>query len=186
MRIFVLGGCKNGKSYYAQHLAKAQETNALYYVATMKSADSEDDKRIERHRQERDGWGFMTIEQPADIESILQKCDCGGSFLLDSLTALLSNEMFLPDGSVNELAERKIENGLLSILDKIENIVIVSDYIYSDAKIYDPLTEKYRKSLARLDRTMAEKCDVVLEIAFSSLIIHKGKEVFNNLYEKIL
>ena len=62
MRIFISGGCKNGKSYYAQHLAKAQQTNFLYYIATMQPVDSEDDERIIRHKQERDDWGFTTIE----------------------------------------------------------------------------------------------------------------------------
>jgi adenosylcobinamide kinase/adenosylcobinamide-phosphate guanylyltransferase len=187
MKIFISGGCKNGKSFYAQHFAKAQETDALlYYVATMRSADSEDDERIKRHREERGGWGFITVEQAADIEDILQKCDCGGSFLLDSLTALLSNEMFPPGGNVNEYAGEKIKNGLSLILNKVENIVIVSDYIYSDAMIYDSLTEKYRRLLAMLDRSVAEKCDIVLEAAYSNLTVHKGREVFGGIYEKIL
>ncbi|MCL2401150.1 MAG: bifunctional adenosylcobinamide kinase/adenosylcobinamide-phosphate guanylyltransferase [Oscillospiraceae bacterium] len=186
MRIFISGGCKNGKSYYAQQLAKAQATDSLYYVATMQSADSEDDERIERHRQERDGWGFATVEQPCDIENILHECDSGGSFLLDSLTALLSNEMFPADGDMNEHAAEKITRGLNRVLDEVENIVIVSDYIYSDAMIYDALTEQYRRSLANLDREAAKRCDVVLEVAYTSLIVHKGKEVFGGVDEKIL
>jgi len=112
MRIFISGGCKNGKSYYAQHLAQAQKTelknNSLYYIATMKPIDREDDERIERHRQERKGWGFTTVEQAIDIENILNKCDIRGSFLLDSLTALLANEMFLCENIVNEEAAFKI------------------------------------------------------------------------------
>ena len=186
MKIFISGGCKNGKSYYAQHLAKAQQADSLYYIATMKSVDSEDDERIMRHRKERDGWGFTTLEQPVDIENILQKCDRYGSFLLDSLTALLANEMFLPpDWKLNEKAAEKIICGLSQILDNIGNIVIVSDYIYSDAYIYDELTEKYRKSLAEIDRAAAKACDVVLEIAYTSAIVHKGREVFGEIYEKI-
>jgi adenosylcobinamide kinase/adenosylcobinamide-phosphate guanylyltransferase len=181
MKIFISGGCKNGKSHYAQRLAKAQQTDYLYYIATMNSVDKEDDERIIRHRKERGGWGFTTVEQPFDIENILKKCDCDGSFLLDSLTALLANEMFLPDGSVNKKADGKIINGLLQIINKIENIVIVSDYIYSDAFIYDELTEKYRKSLAEIDRAAAKNCDVVLEVAYTNVTVHKGRD----FYEKI-
>jgi adenosylcobinamide kinase/adenosylcobinamide-phosphate guanylyltransferase len=188
MKIFISGGCKNGKSYYAQHLAKAQQkANApLYYVATMRSADGEDDERIIRHRREREGWGFLTIEQPFGIEQILQKCDPGGSFLLDSLTALLANEMFLPDGSVNENAAEKIADGLIELMEAVEHIVVVSDYIYSDAYISDELTEKYRKSLAETDRAAAKACDVVLEAAYANVIVHKGKQIFGEIYDKIL
>ena len=189
MRIFISGGCKNGKSYYAQRLAKIQHTDTLYYIATMKSVDKEDDERIARHRQDREGWGFITIEQPRDIEKILDKCVHNASFLLDSLTALLANEMFLPDASfdkhINEHAGEKISHGLRRITDAIENIVIVSDYIYGEGHIYDSLTEKYRKSLAQIDRIVAENSDIVLEIAYTNVIVHKGHEVFGELCEKI-
>ena len=179
MRVFISGGCKNGKSYYAQRLSKQQKTGLLYYVATMISADSEDDERIQRHRDERDGWGFTTVEQPRDIAGILRTCDRNGSFLLDSLTALLANEMFLPGGRINENAAQKISGELLGLIESVENIVIVSDYIYSDALHFDLLTELYRKSLAELDRLAARRCDVVLEAAYTGIITHKGGEMFD-------
>ena len=47
MHTFISGGCKNGKSYYAQHIARAQGA-PLYYVATMISTGAEDDARIAR------------------------------------------------------------------------------------------------------------------------------------------
>ena len=174
MRVFISGGCKNGKSYHAQRMAKEQPARPLYYIATMAPADSEDDERIKRHRREREGWGFETIEQPGRIEEILHKCDPGGSFLLDSLTALLAGEMFPQSGGVDAEAAGRIAKGLSDVICGIENIVIVSDYIYCDAGIYDPLTEKYRKSLAMLDRMAARGCDTVLEIAYSGVIVHSA------------
>jgi len=152
----------------------------------MKPVDAEDEERILRHRRERDGWGFVTVEQPVDIENILEKCGHSSSFLLDSLTALLANEMFLPGGSVNEHATEKTADGLSRIIDSVKNIVIVSDYIYNDALAYDPLTEKYRESLAKIDQAAAQSCDVVLEIAYANAIVHKGKEMLGGLYGKIL
>ena len=181
MRIFISGGVKNGKSFHAQHLAKKQQAGGLYYIATMRPTDTEDNERIERHLKERDGWGFTTVEQHADIERILKTCDHSGSFLLDSTTALLANEMFHEAG-VNENACEKITAGLSQVLSQVENIVIVSDYIYSDADIFDALTEKYRESLAAIDRFLAARCDIVLEIYYSNVVVHKGGEA----YEAIL
>lgn len=177
MKMFISGGCKNGKSTYAQRIAKKQcrYTNPLYYIATMSATDDEDSQRIKNHQQEREGWGFITVEQPKSIEDILYKCDCDGSFLLDSLTALLANEMFGASGKLDNNACDRIATGLLHILDKIEDIVIVSDYIYSDADLFDPLTEMYRKSLATLDKIAAQHCDIVLEAAYTQIITHKGK-----------
>ena len=175
MRVFISGGCKNGKSSFAQKLAKNQaKTGELYYIATMIPSDSEDDERIKRHRQERDGWGFTTVEQPRNIEEILSKCDKNGTFLLDSLTALLANEMFSKSGDFDEKASERVITGLAKVLGKLKNIIVVSDYIYSDAIIFDPLTETYRKSLAELDCLAAQKCEVVVEVTFWQTTVHKA------------
>ena len=123
MRVFISGGCKNGKSTFAQKFAKNQAINSkLYYIATMISSDIEDDERIKCHRQEREGWGFTTIEQPRNIEDILLKCDSDGSFLLDSLTALLANEMFSANGSFDETATERVRVGLADNSDEVIRI----------------------------------------------------------------
>jgi len=184
MRIFLSGGCKNGKSTCAQHLAKRQggRERPLYYVATMIAADGEDMERIDRHRKEREGWGFVTVEQPLGIAEILRKCDRDGSFLIDSLTALLANEMFAPSGEFDAGACERVANDMSMVLSQICDVAVVSDYIYSDAFIYDPLTEAYRKSLAALDRLAAKHCDVVLEAAHARIVAHKGGELFEKTF----
>ena len=187
VRIFISGGCKNGKSYYAQRIAKAQcAESGLYYIATMAPVDTEDDERITRHRRERCGFGFATVEQPVDIENILLGCNRNGSFLLDSVTALLFNEMLRKNGNPHENPAAKTLVGLMQVINEISNIVVVSDYIYSDALIYEPFTENYRKNLSEIDRAAAKSCNVVLEAVYSNLTVHKGREVFGHLYEKVL
>jgi len=183
MRIFLSGGCKNGKSACAQRLAKWQggSARALYYVATMIAADGEDMERIDRHRKEREGWGFVTVEQPLGIADILRKYDRDGSFLIDSLTALLANEMFASSGDFDAGACERVAD-MSMVLSQISDVAIVSDYIYSDAFIYDPLTEAYRKSLAALDRLAAKHCDVVLEAAHARIVAHKGGELFEKTF----
>ena len=173
MNIFISGGCKNGKSYYAQHLAKQQtaENTPLYYIATMQPADEEDQTRILRHQQEREGWGFTTLEQSGSIGSL--DADFSGSFLLDSVTALLSNEMFRKDGSVDRTAYLRVAGELEQLAEKSGNIVFVSDYIYSDAMKYEEQTELYRKGLAWIDRVLAKKCDAVIEVSYGNIQLLK-------------
>lgn len=173
MSTFISGGCKNGKSYYAQFIAKASGT-PLYYIATMIPHDHEDDARILRHREEREGWGFETLECGKDILSCLEHADPNGSFLLDSVTALLSNEMFAPDG-IHTDVHLKIADELEAFVRKAPKTVLVSDYIYSDALIYDELSEAYRAALAYIDRRLAQCCDTVLEVVNSQVICHKGE-----------
>ena len=188
MRIYISGGCKNGKSFFAQRLAKAQAATMapkLYYVATMQPADREDELRIARHRDERAGWGFQTVERPRDIEKILETCDRGASFLLDSVTALLANEMFPGGDSFFDGAGEKTAAGLAAVLGRVENIVLVSDYIFGDAALYDPITEKYRESLAAVDRAAARLCDAVIEVVCAIPVVHKKSEAFDALLRSI-
>lgn len=173
MSTFISGGCKNGKSFYAQRIAKASGS-PLYYIATMIPHDGEDDARIMRHRQERDGWGFETLECGMNILSCLDRASCNGSFLLDSVTALLSNEMFASDG-IHMDVYLKIADELEEFIRRAPNTVLVSDYIYSDALLYDEYSEVYRYALAYIDRRMASCCDNVIEVINSQIILHKGE-----------
>ena len=173
MSTLISGGCKNGKSFYAQRIAKAGGT-PLYYIATMIPHDGEDDARIQRHREERAGWGFETLECGRNILSCLDRADECGAFLLDSVTALLSNEMFAPDG-IDMNAPEQVANALTEFVRRAPNTVFVSDYIYSDAMRYDPLTEAYRAGLALIDRRLAACCDNVIEVVNGQIVLHKGE-----------
>ncbi len=181
MRIFISGGCKNGKSSYAEQLAYEQskpnsfDTIPLIYIATMKPVDQEDKARIKRHIASRSHLPFTTIEIPHNIAQSMEKQEQNASYLLDSTTALLANEMFSPDGSVNFEAGDEISQQLEQVLSKFPNMVIVSDYLYSDAMNYDHFTEAYRKNLAQIDKTCAKCCDIVIEVCYHNNIFHKGE-----------
>ena len=176
MNIFISGGCKNGKSYHAQELARgmAQKSGLpLYYLATLIPRDEEDLARIQRHLAEREGWGFETIEQGLRICDALsartvsgREVNHRGVFLLDSVTALLSNEMFLEDGRVDFDAPRRLAAELARFALETGNSVFVSDYIYSDSFVFDDFTEPYRQGLALLDRTLARVCGQVIEVSY--------------------
>ena len=172
MSTYISGGCKNGKSFYAQKVAKAGGS-PLYYIATMIPRDEEDLARIRRHRDERAGWGFETLECGQDILRCLDATDPAGSFLLDSVTALLSNEMFTASG-MDQAAPVRVAEALEAFVRRAPNTVLVSDFIFSDAMLYDAWTEAYRRGLAAIDRRLAAACDNVIEVASGRFIVHKG------------
>lgn len=203
MNILISGGAKNGKSYYAQRLAKQMaatgmaERKPLYYIATMIPHDEEDLARIRRHVAERVGWGFETVECGTNLMGLLeggaaaeQQCgdapalrsdtasqdygaasaahgeiDPKGVFLLDSVTALLSNEMFQADGRVDPKAAERVAQDCVAFARATGNTVFVSDYIYGDADRYDTMTEGYRQGLALVDRELARVCERVVEVS---------------------
>ena len=75
---------------------------------------------------------------------------------------------------MHEGAHLKIAEELAEFVGRAPNTVLVSDFIYSDAMLYDPLTEAYRRALAHIDRRLARCCDNVLEIVCGQVIVHKG------------
>ncbi len=175
MTVFLSGGAKNGKSYHAQRISKALSRGApLYYIATMIPHDSEDNARIARHLREREGWGFETLECPVRLLSCLDRSDNRGTYLLDSVTALLSNEMFSPEGEIDRSAPERVVRELTEFAARAANAVFVSDFIYSDAMLYDEMTEAYRKGLALCDAALARCCDSVIEVSGGVMTAHKG------------
>lgn len=178
MLIYISGGCKNGKSTHAQRLTlKLAGDFEHFYIATMTPVDAEDITRIKRHIKERDGMGFKTIEAPLAIEGIVPQISAPGSAaLLDSVTALLSNEMF-KNGVFDASAPERVESGLTALAKAAPNIVMVSDYIYSDARRYDELTESYRRGLARVDTALAALADGVIEVVCGIPIWRKGRAI---------
>ena len=195
MIIFISGGAKNGKTTLGQNLAvklagadvtegscdgagDGSDTAAPhYYVATMIPADGEDRERIRLHIEDREGMGFETIEVGRNILSCLDGTDRNGTFLLDSVTALILNELF-PDSLSCEMdiaAAEKCAEDVTAFATSVKNAVIISDYIYSDAARYDEVTEVYRRCLAAVDRSVAAISDVVIEVSAGNYIIHKGE-----------
>ena len=185
MVVLLTGGCKNGKSNTAQDIAcslRARLGGGLYYVATMESTGIEDDERIRKHVENRDGLGFETIEMARDIKRLSTEKDKflksgTNTFLLDSLTALLAGEMFRTDENgefVQDFgaAARICEDIRVLCEEKDFNLIFVSDGIYSDAATYDESTDAYREGLALIEREVAKTSDEVIEMCAGKEIVH--------------
>ena len=178
MTYFISGGAKNGKSTLAQDLTVALAAGGKhYYVATMISTGAEDDDRIRRHIEDRDGMGFETVECFRNILDCLEVADKDGVFLVDSVTAMVQNALFPVEKNyeMDLEAAKRCGDELEEFAKRVRHVVYVSDYIYSDAERYSESTEAYRKSLADIDRRLAKICDTVVEVAAGQYFVHKGE-----------
>lgn len=184
MIIFVVGGAKSSKSSIGELLAsKLSDNGRLYYLATMSPYDEDDNKRIEAHIENRKEYGFKTIEQKKDLDVILNRFNQGDTVLIDSVTSLLTNEMF-QEITIKENVSEKITNGIIELANKVHNLIVVSDYVFSDGIIYDKYTEIFRRELGTINCNIAAISDVVIESSFGNLIFHKGMERIKN--EKLI
>ena len=176
MTYFISGGAKNGKSTLAQDIAVALG-GKRYYVATMISTGEEDNERIRRHIEDRDGMGFETVECFRNIMDCLNTADKDGVFLVDSVTALIQNSLFPMEKNyeMDLEAANRCAGELVEFAHTVRHAVFVSDYIYSDAEAFSESTEMYRKCLASIDRRLAQICDTVIEVSASQSIVYKGE-----------
>ncbi|MBO4359497.1 MAG: bifunctional adenosylcobinamide kinase/adenosylcobinamide-phosphate guanylyltransferase [Eubacteriaceae bacterium] len=172
MLIFISGGVKGGKSMFAQYLARslASDGASLGYAATMIPFDDEDRKRVARHLADRSGWGFSTYEEPFDVGRICRSIGAREVILLDSLTALVQNNIFPDAGTVRlDITAEDICRGIFELSEKAKDLIVVSDYIFSDACVYDELTEFFRRILGECHCLIASEAGIVLECFFSNI-----------------
>ena len=182
MLTLIIGGSGSGKSGFAEEyiLRQRESGDKLYYLATMVNGDRECGRRIERHRRQRDGKGFETIEIPTGIEAAVSmiegKKDRGkepaSCVLLECLSNLAANEMFgAPNCGNGEKAAQKAEKsrerilqGLTVLVQSTKHLVIVSNQIFDDGILYDESVRAYQNLLAELNIAIAKKADTVVEV----------------------
>ena len=101
MLILAIGGSGSGKSEYAERLTVHLAGDMpRYYLATMQVWDEECRARIEKHRRQRAGRGFVTVERPLDLMGIQSAAlDKGGTILLEDLGNLLQAMISLVDAA---------------------------------------------------------------------------------------
>lgn len=180
MLILILGGSGSGKSAYAEQLiTDSFNKKTKYYIATMQVYDKEGEKKVKKHRIERAGKGFITVEQPVNVDKALNFInDIENIAILECMSNLTANEMFI-DGSVkgeNNVIE-KIINDIDKLLSRLENLVIVSNNIFEDGINYDETTKSYIRALGKINEILAKKADKVVEVVVGIPIIMKGKNV---------
>ncbi|MDR2520242.1 MAG: bifunctional adenosylcobinamide kinase/adenosylcobinamide-phosphate guanylyltransferase [Eubacteriaceae bacterium] len=196
MVTLILGGSRSGKSMLAQVLAirlSAIREGKLFYFATMVPVDEEDEKRVARHRLERDGWGFEAVEEGYDIASKAPGFAKGDIVLFDSVTSYVMNILFSDNDVVNRIRSDDIPKEIKALSDAAGDLIIVSDYIFSDAERYSPEIERYRSILGKAHLSIASFSDAVIECTYANVKIHKNTlgtdfapvlEEFNRLAEE--
>lgn len=171
----VTGGSGSGKSEYAEGLAcgLAKPGKELIYIAAMKPYDEECRQRIARHRKMRAHKGFRTIECYEDIDRLILPPGC--TVLLECMSNLLANEQFSGEEKGDGSADERILEGLAAVLAQCENLVVVTNEIFSDGVRYDGPTAEYQRMLGRINCKMAAVADRVVEVVCGIALVHKGE-----------
>ena len=168
MLTLVIGGAGSGKSAFAEALVCRLPGKKLY-LATMLPRGAEAQTRIEKHRAQRAGRGFETLERGLDMEHAA--IPAGADILLEDLSNLLANEIFDPAGGGVDAARRGIEH----LISESDNLTVVTNEIFSDGADYDVESLRYMRLLAELNREIAARADLAVELVCGLPNVLKGE-----------
>ena len=177
--ILILGGSGSGKSEYAEQWMQKAKAGEKYYIATMKVFGEEGRERVKKHRAQREGKGFLTIEQTENVEESLSKINTPKEAwaLLECLSNLLANEMFTENGiEDSKKIFEKILNGILKMDQELSGLVIVSNNIFEDSCHYEEGSLEYRRILGRLNEALAKEASWVVEVVAGIPILCKEEK----------
>ncbi len=112
--IFVIGGCRSGKSTYALQTAEKVPAERKIFIATCVPQDNEMKQRVARHQKER-SQNWLTVEEPLHLpEAILENSPKADVMLVDCLTLWVSNLLMETDD------EEKLEEAISQLVDTLE------------------------------------------------------------------
>ncbi|MDO4325753.1 MAG: bifunctional adenosylcobinamide kinase/adenosylcobinamide-phosphate guanylyltransferase [bacterium] len=172
--LLVTGGSGSGKSAYAEQRILDSGQKKRFYIATMQVYGEEGRKRVVKHRKQRAGKGFETIEQTCNLGQALESVHPYGgeaAVLVECLSNLAANELFLEEDTwkcdQKVLAvQEKIREEILAWRENVGFLVVVTNEIFSDGVLYDASTRRYQQMLGELNQQLCAHADEVVEVVY--------------------
>lgn len=170
MIYLITGGSGSGKSAFAEELVETFHKEKRYYIATMKPFGEEIRQKILRHQKMRSTKHFTSVECYTGLKGDLVPDKC--VVLLECISNLVANEMFETEGA-KENTVQVILDGINQIAKKAEELVIVTNEVFSDGVLYGADMEQYLANLGEMNQKLANMADQVIEVVYAIPIYHK-------------
>ena len=162
--VLVTGGCRSGKSAYAQQLAESLPPSRLF-IATCPVTDDEIRQRIQRHRQARRDRGWETIEEQLDFTAVFRGNGHHNVFLVDCITLWVSNWMYAAEQDRRQIDEDKIAERTSQMLDAAEacrgTAIFVTNEVGMGVVPDNAQARCYRDLVGRANQIVAARADGV-------------------------
>jgi adenosylcobinamide kinase/adenosylcobinamide-phosphate guanylyltransferase len=184
MIYLVIGTQNSGKSELAEKQAMETGDISRIYLATMKVYDEAGRERVEKHRRQREGKGFVTIEQEMNILEAVEKIEQPekSTVLLECVSNLVGNELYenpvwkesllnnLDDIESLELNKQKerfadsIAGDIKKLAGCVNNFIIVTNEYETDGEGYDASTRLYVLLLNMVNERITEFSDEIYDL----------------------
>ena len=188
--ILVTGGCRSGKSEFAEALVMKGGSEHWLYIATAKITDREMEERVKKHRQRRsERW--ETLELYGEVSGLLaskQGRSCDG-ILMDSVTTWVTNLLFDFIGDVDwesfQFEDVDFSKALQWIMKQVRGlvawskerpVVFVTDEIGLGVVPETCLGRNFRDILGSVNQYLAGECESVYLVVSGIPVKIKGKD----------
>jgi len=172
--IFVVGGCRSGKSRYALELAKQTGGSNKIFIATCIPRDDEMKHRVELHQRHR-GPGWTTVEVPIYLgESIIESSETADVIIVDCLTLWISNLLMETDDQ--EEITRHIHELIRGIKGAQCSVVLVSNEVGTGIVPENSLARLFRDIAGFANQDVAACSDRVIWMVAGIPVTIKGIE----------
>lgn len=165
--ILVSGKNNSGKSVFAEALL-AKYDDKRYYIATMIPKIEANYKRIEKHKKQREGLGFTTLELPYTLSE--QYVEPDSAILLEDVSNLLANNIFEKNKGVDE-----VFNDILSLAKKCKVLVAVTISEFENHG-YDHETALYINSINEINEKLYNEALAAIRMTNGNPVYEKGDD----------
>jgi adenosylcobinamide kinase/adenosylcobinamide-phosphate guanylyltransferase len=162
--VLVTGGCRSGKSAYAQRLAESLPPPRLF-VATCPVTDEEIEHRIEEHRRARHERGWETVEEQCDLAEVFRRNMQYHVLLVDCVTLWVNNLLYHAEREGRSLTEADIARQCSQVLDAAEacpgTVVFVTNEVGLGVVPENARARRYRDLVGRANQILAARAEEV-------------------------
>lgn len=157
--IFVIGGCRSGKSSHALHMAD-QIPGKKIFIATCMPQDKEMEQRVLRHQEQRNG-AWETLEVPFFLPEAIHKNGIKGHVILvDCLTFWINN--LILDNDKPENIDKHIQKLTHSIEKAKCPVILVSNEVGTGIVPENELARLFRDIAGFTNQKVAARVDQVI------------------------
>ncbi|MFD3156276.1 bifunctional adenosylcobinamide kinase/adenosylcobinamide-phosphate guanylyltransferase [Haloimpatiens sp. FM7330] len=177
--VLVTGGCRSGKSTFAENLLKLEDD--VLYIATAIVTDNEMQDRVKKHKASRN-QKWETYEGFKDLDKVVENCN-HKNIMLDCVTVMITNLMFdkykdYDNVSMNEVDQlikdikHEFEKFILKVKEKDINLVMVTNEVgagvvpeYKLSRIFRDIAGFTNQFIAKLsDEVYLTACGLPLKL----------------------
>lgn len=201
--IVIYGGSGSGKSQVAENLSEKlyhqRKKEVLYYIATMIPYGEESQKKIERHRRQRQEKHFVVKEIYYDIgeekdtfRNAMLLLDCLSNLVANEWYRFISNMKVMGQEDVKK-AKEKISQKIVKELDRLKrqncDLIVVTNDIFRSVRTHWEGEEDYLSCLGLVNQKLMEQSDCIYQImAEEGICINnniESKQEFSNWSDNI-